>query len=131
METSPITNASMGIKNDGSKFRDIRAKAQEDSIARHKSKKKDKSVPVPLYKIDDEVVITNGGIWSKSKHYTLVKVVDFDIEMDSFKYFGIVLKTTNPALINRIGRLREFSERQTWMAREHAAKVTEQDIKWL
>jgi hypothetical protein len=46
METSPITNASMGIKNDGSKFRDIRTKAQEESVARRKSKKKDKAVLV-------------------------------------------------------------------------------------
>jgi hypothetical protein len=98
---SPITDKTLGIVPiHPSKFRDVRAKAQDEYVNRHKSKK-DKPIPTPKYKPGDNVVLL---VEYKGRNYLLIEIVDFEERWKgNFVYYGIILKSSKPS--DRIGRL--------------------------
>jgi len=98
---SPNTDTTLGIiPIHSAKFRDVRMKAQDEYVNRHKSKK-DKLIPIPKYKISNNLVLLADR---KSREYLLIEIVDFEEKWKgSFSYYGIILKSSKPC--NRIGRL--------------------------
>lgn len=98
---SPITDTTLGVVPiHSAKFRDVRAKAQDEYVNKHKSKK-DKTIPMPKYKIGDNVVLL---LECKNREYLLIEIVDFEEKWKGkFSYYGIILKSSKPS--ERIGRL--------------------------
>lgn len=129
---SPITDKTLGInKPYGSdvKFRDVRKKAKLEEEMRHKKAKRDKKLKFPKFKMGDEIVLTSG--WSK-QHFHLVEIIDFEEKYSpgSFGYFAILKKTTDPKLVNRIGRLIWFMEGSWWRTDYCPANVENKNIRW-
>lgn len=126
-----ITDKNIGIPHDGEKFRDVKNRAKEEEFIR--KTRKDSKQADPPYKIDDEVVLTNVGV-GKTRHYMLVKIVDMDVSRGSindFEYFAIILKLTDPELVNRLGRLTIFSTRKWLIGWNYSpANVKDENIKW-
>lgn len=98
---SPNTDTTLGIiPIHSSKFRDVRMKAQDEYVNRHKSKK-DKITLPPKYKPGDNVVLL---VEYKGRVYLLIEIVDFEERWKGkFVYYGIILKSSK--LSERIGRL--------------------------
>jgi hypothetical protein len=126
---NPITDKSLNIPHTGhaDKFRSIRSKAKVDERERKTKAKRDKKVKVPRYSIGDEVVLTGGY---KSRHYHLVEVIDFEEKWNSFVYYGVLRKTTDPEKFERTGRLIKFDEDNKWSTDLCPANVKNEKIKW-
>lgn len=127
---NPVTDKSLNIPHTGhhaDKFRSVRSKAKVDERERKTKAKRDKKVKIPKYSIGDEVVLTSGY---KSRHYILVEVIDFEERWDSFEYYGILRKTTDPKTFERIGRLVKFDEYSKWSSGYRPANVKNEKIRW-
>jgi len=127
---NPVTDKSLNIPHTGhhaDKFRSIRSKAKIDGRERKNKAKRDKKVRVPKYSIGDEVVLTGGY---KSRHYHLAEVIDFEEKWNSFVYYGVLRKTTDPEKFERIGRLVEFDEHNKWSTDFCPANVKNEKIRW-
>lgn len=125
---APVTDTSLGIRPDASgKFRDVRRKAHDEYIERAKRRKKDPTIPVPKHKIGDEIV-TSGGY--QKRHYHLIEVVDFQKSYSDFDYFGIVHKTTDPEMVERIGRLIKIGD-HGFFSCAHIENIPADSVKWL
>ena len=130
MQTAPKTDKTLGIKKDWEydRFRDVRKKAKLEEEMRYKKARKDKKVKFPKFKIGDEVVLSSG--WDKT-HFHLVAIIDCENSRhDSFSYYGIVKRTTDPKLTDRIGRLLKFNEANWWRTDYAPANIDNQSIKW-
>jgi hypothetical protein len=127
---APITDTTLGIRPDHSdKFRNVRQKAQDEYIERHKRRKKDSTVIVPKYKVGDVVVLQEGF---KCKHYHLAEIVDIRLKhQKDYSYFGIVLKTTDKDMICRIGRLIETGGNGGYWFSPCIENIPADSIKWL
>jgi hypothetical protein len=127
---SPITDKTLGLGKpyDQTRFRDIRKKAKLEEEMRYKKAKRDKAIKVPKFKIGDEIVLTSG--W-KSQQFHLVEIIDLDERYSKdFSYFAILKKTTDPKLVNRIGRLLTFMEGGWWRTDYCPANVENKNIRW-
>lgn len=132
MQKSPLTDKHLGVTTRGydvTSFSEIRQKAKEELEERYKKVKKDKSLKLPRFNIGDEVVITS-SYFNKNKLYTLAKVIDWEEERwNTFYYYGIIVKTTDKELRNRVGRLIKFSDEQRYFNHSYA-NVNPEDVKW-
>jgi len=127
---SPITDKSLSIPHTGyhaDKFRSIRSKAKVDERERKTKAKRDKKVKLPKYSIGNEVVLTGGY---KSRHYHFAEVIDFEEKWNSFIYYGVLKRTTEPEKFERIGRLINFDENSRWSSDYTPANVKNEKIKW-
>ena len=133
MEYSSDKNVTYGIKNDGDKFRDVRNKAVNEYMDKGKKKKREPKVVVPKFQPGQEIVIVRDGYGKRTpKKYCLVEIVDFEETRDSYKYYGIVLKTTTEDMLERIGRF-VVVEECGWF---HAigwqyGKIKNENIHWI
>lgn len=132
MQKSPVTDKHLGVSTKGydiQSFSELRQKAKEELNDRYIKAKRNKALKLPLFKVDDELVIAN-DYFKDSKYYTLVKVLDFDLTDKWYcTYYGIILKTTDKNLKNRIGRLIKFSERTTYFHYAYA-NIKPEDVNW-
>lgn len=132
METSPNTDKTVQVKKSYSKekFRDIRSKAKEVEEVSYKKRNKNKREKIPEYKIGQKVIISTG---MQKRDYCYVEVIDFMEKHDSFSYFCIIEKTTDRKLLDRIGRLFLFDERNSFFSSYWSpAKVSsEKGIRWI
>jgi hypothetical protein len=126
---APITDTTLGIKPDSfGKFRDVRQKAQDEYIERAKKRKKDPTIPVPKYKIGDKIVVSEGF---KKKEYYLIEVVDFQLAYNhEFFYFGILLKTTDSTVLDRVGRLIKSGD-HGYYSMPRIENIPPESVKWL
>jgi hypothetical protein len=127
---SPTKDQDLGLKvTYEKKFNDIkqRAKEEERNLRRSKKEKKEKE---PKFKVEELVVVTKSTYRASNILYNLVEVIDIFDDYINFNYYGILLKTTNKLLLNRIGRLIEFSERDVSYTL-HPANVEPESIKWI
>lgn len=122
---SPTTDITLGIiPIHSAKFRDVRIKAQDEYVNRHKSKK-DKPTPAPKYNIGDNVVLLTEH---RGRNYLLIEIVDFEEKWKgSFSYYGIILKSSK--LCNRIGRLIK-TEDYGYYSYPTVVNVPVDSIKW-
>lgn len=138
---SVITDKHIGIKDEGRgfsggiRFREVRHLAKNEIKERHKKAKKDKQIKVPCYEPGDRVVLVS-ETYKKDRTYHLIEVLDFSentYREYGFGYYGILLKTTDPKLLDRIGRLIRFSEQPSgaWDSSLVPAHVLEEGVKWL
>jgi hypothetical protein len=127
MEKSPITDKTLGIPNfsEVNRFSEVRSRAKRDWEDQHIKGKRNKQLPVPEYRIDQEIVIAK-GIY-ENRDYILIKIIDFE-EDSKFKYYGIVLKVTEKKMLGRVGRL--ICTGGHWFG-YYPANVTPEKIKWL
>lgn len=140
MDKSPTTDRHIDVAlTSDIKFRDIRnrAKKEEKERTRHSKKYKkkvEKEDIEPKYKIDDLVVIAS-GMFDKRRMYGLTKIVDIQKSRRrrSVEYFGILLKTTDSDLIDRIGGLISFEQGDMyrWSWAYETIDVSPDSIKWL
>jgi hypothetical protein len=122
---SPITDTTLGIKPEHSiKFRDVRSKARDEYIERAKKKKKDPRILLPSHKIGDLVVISERF---NDKTYHLIEIIDFVKRRDSFSYFGIIQKSTDPKMQDRIGRLIQTN---CYYSSSYIENIPIDSIKW-
>jgi len=132
LQKSPVTDKHLGVTTRGydiHSFSELRAKAKEEFEERYRKAKRNKAIKLPQFKIDDEIVITS-SYFNKTKVYTLVKVVDFDVQRyDTFIYFGVILKTTDPEQKHRIGRLLQFAETVHYFGYSYA-NIEAKDVIW-
>jgi len=126
---SPITDTTLGIRPDFSdKFRNVRQKAQDEYIERHKRRKKDPTIVAPKYKVGDVVVLQEGF---KCKFYHLIEIVDIRLRhLTDYSYFGIVLKTTNKDMLCRIGRLIETGCNNGYYFSPQIENIPADSINW-
>lgn len=139
MQQAPIKDKDFAVQISGSydsiKFADIRQKSLKEYVDRKNKRKKEKEkiTPVPEAFPGKTVVVSISEYHGKGNYY-LYEVVDF-VERKShkdFKYFGILLKTTNKDALDRIGRLGSFSgTSNSWGWDLHISKLPEDKIKWL
>jgi len=129
MNKNPLTDRGIGIPGFASKqgFSEIRAKAKKEYEERHIKSKRNRKEPAPEYKIDQEIVIAK-GYYRGNRDYILIRIVDFEKRNDSFIYYGIVLKVTDPSKLERVGRL--ISTDSRWFG-YCPANVGPEKIKWL
>jgi hypothetical protein len=132
LQKSPTTDKHLGVTTRGydvQSFSELRMKAKEELETRYKKAKRDKTMKLPRFVMDDELVVTTDH-FRQNKYYTLVKVVDWEVERyNNFLYYGIVLKTTSKELKNRIGRLIKFSDEKRYFVYSYA-NVNPEDVKW-
>jgi hypothetical protein len=129
MEKSPITDKTLGIAHfsDVDRFSEVRSKAKKEWEDRHIKAKRNRRLPVPEYRIDQEIVVAQ-GFYQSNREYVLIKIVDFEESSRSFIYYGIVLKVTRKEMLDRVGRLLCTSGR--WFG-WFQANVIPDKIKWL
>ena len=128
MQTSPVTDKSLGIVSDwnSSKFRDVRNKAKQDEKIR--KSKRNKQEKVPKFKIDDEVVVFNGF---ENREYCLVKNYRYKYHSSfDFEYYAVILKTTSKTMLDRVGHLTSFVEFHHY-GKWSFANVQDKNIKWI
>ena len=138
MDKSPTTDRHLDIAlTSDIKFRDVRNRAKKDEKERLKSKKKKKTEKEeiePKYKIDDIVVIAS-GMFDKRRMYGLTKIVDIQKSRRrrTVEYFGILLKTTDSDLLDRIGGLISFEQGDLyrWSWAYETIDISPDSIKWL
>jgi hypothetical protein len=130
LQKSPLTDKHLGVTTRGydiKSFSEIRAKAKEELEERYRKTRRDKSIQLPKFQIDDEIVVVNGY---SNPVYTLVKILDWEDERwNNFSYYGIILKTTSKDLKNRIGRLLKVHESTNFWG-HHYANIKPEDVKW-
>lgn len=141
MDKSPTTDKHLDITlTSDIKFRDIRNKSKKEekerSRPKRKKKKKEKEESIPKFNIDDTVIVCSGMFDSK-RRYGMVKIVDIQKSprRDTFEYFGVLLKTTDPDYIDRLGGLICFDQgdqfRWSWMYETTSIPPDTDSIKWL
>jgi hypothetical protein len=127
---SPNTDKTLLIQKDygpEEKFREVRHRARDEEIDRHKKMRRDKKKESqePRYKIDELVVLLQG--WQK-RYYYLVQVIDYDPIRK--EYFGILRNTTDPEYFEQmIGHLMVFYG-QGYYSRSQVLNVPPDSIKW-
>lgn len=123
---SPITDKTLGVHVDHERtFADLRKKASDEYVERAKRRKKDKAIPLPTHKIGEQVVVSH---WFHGKSYSLIDIIDFHYEYSNrFSYFGIILKTTNKELKDRIGRLYKTD---SYIFGGHIENIPADKIRW-
>jgi len=137
MQQSPLKDKDLGIVvggYDGVKFSEIRQKSLKEYVDRKNKRKKEKVkvTPVPAACPGQQIVCTGTGYGNNCQEYYLYEIVDFMItDRVSFKYFGILLKTSDKSAITRIGRLNSFGDGYSWIHGSTITKLTEDKIKWL
>ncbi len=136
MQKSPLTDRDIGLIVGGFdevKFADIRHKALKEYVNIKKKRKKDKTTPIPEAWPGKQVVATQMSYKSRNYYYYLYEIVDFELYNNvEFKYFGILIKTTDKKALNRIGRLSVLdSEFLHWSWNLKISKNNPEDIKWL
>lgn len=140
MEKSPTTDKHLDIAlTSDIKFRDIRNRAKKDEKerSRPKRKKKDKKEEAISKCNIDDVVIICSGMFDSKRRYGMAKIIDIQKSprRDTFEYFGILLKTTDPDYIDRIGGLICFDQgdqyRWSWMYETTSIPPDTDSIKWL
>jgi len=128
---SPITDKTLGVNAAMSeKFREVRAKAQDEYVERCKKKKKKPIVitPIPAHYVGDRIVLVDEG---KIRQYTLMEVIDFCENWTAhFVYYGIILKTTDPEMLDRIGRI-THENKYGYCRASKSENIPEDSIKWL
>jgi len=92
----------MAIENKISETK--RTNHEEEKIKKTKRNKLEK---IPKYKIDDEIILSEG--YGK-RHYFKVQIIDVDSVCSDFIYYAIILKTTDKRYLDRINHLVHFSE---------------------
>lgn len=138
MNKSPTTDKHLDIAlTSDIKFRDVRNKAKKDEKERLRSKKKkkvEKEELIPKYKIDDIVVIAS-GMFDRKRMYGLAKIIDIQRSKrrNNIEYFGILLKTTDPDHLNRLGGLVSFEQGDMyrWSWTYETIAISPDSIKWL
>ena len=130
MEKAPTTDKSLGIMHgcDYEGFAGVRQRAKSEWEDRHIKGKRNKQDPVPEFRVDQEIVVTKGYFKNDKREYVLIKIVDFEEESGSFRYYGVVLKVTNKDLLKRLGRL--ICTGQRWFG-YYSANVSPEKIRWL
>jgi hypothetical protein len=135
MQQSPLKDKDLGVivgGYDETKFAEVRQKAKEEYIQRKTKHRKDKLTPVPEAYPGEIVVITYAR-FRKTPQYYLFEILDFMLSYDDkFKYFGILLKTTDKDGLNNIGRIDTFcGSEHHWMFDKQLTKLKKDNIKWL
>jgi len=138
MDKSPTTDKHLDISlTSDIKFRDIRNRAKKDENERLRSKKKkklEKEEIEPKHKIDDIVVIAS-GMFDKRRMYGLTKIIDIQKSRRkrTVEYFGILLKTTDPDLLDRIGGLISFEQGDMyrWSWAYETINIQPDAINWI
>jgi len=126
---SPITDTTLGIKlGNDDKFRDVRKKAHDEYIERHKKRKKDPVIIAPAYKEGDVVVMVDGYC---DKKYFMIEIVDMFSRDKEYSYFGIILKTTDKNAISRIGRIIMTGGNGGYYMFPRIENIPPDSIKWL
>jgi hypothetical protein len=132
VQKSPVTDKHLGVTvrgYDTHSFSELRRKAKEELTERYTKYKRNKAIRVPLFKVDEEVVITHDYFKSR-KGYTLVQILDFELTDKWYcAYYGIILKTTDSDLKNRVGRLIKFAEKKAYFQYSYA-NIKPEDVKW-
>jgi len=129
VDKNPITDKTLGIPKVYEKFAEVRQKARDEFVDSHKKAKRNKQERVSQYKPGDIVVLKDHN-WIKQKsHYYMIEIIDFEdcFNRSVFKYYGILLKTTNSKSLSRIGRLVSFGD-DYWG--KVPANVPPESIKW-
>lgn len=125
---APMTDKTLGIYlHHHERFSEIRAKAHDEYIERCKRRKKEKELPVPKYKPGDVVISANQY---GTRYYRLVEIIDFEYSYGNiFDYYCILIKTTNPKELPRIGRIVSTSN---WRSFDQLINIPpDSPIKWL
>ena len=135
MDTSPVTDKTLGVNHITEKFREVRNKAKEveEKIRQGKSKR-NKEEKLPLYKIDDEfIAVARLSHKASDRAFNWVKVIDFDCEWNGYRYYCVLLKTSSEEFKSRIGRLVLVREGQTFWSREMTCEphLKDEKIKWI
>jgi hypothetical protein len=127
MEKSPTTDKTIGVAHfyDIDRFSEVRSRAKRDWEERHIRGKRNRHLPVPEYRIDQEIVIAKGI--HDNRDYILIKIIDFE-EDSKFKYYGIILKVTEKKMLSRVGRL--ICTGGHWFGC-YPANVSPEKIKWV
>lgn len=122
---SPVTDKTLGIHVDHENtFADLRKRATDEYVERAKKRKKDKTIPLPKHKIGDHVIVSHGF---KNKSYSLLEIVDYEVEFHRESYFGLILKTTNAEMKNRVGRLYKTD---SFIFGGHIENIPQDKIRW-
>jgi hypothetical protein len=125
---SPMTDKTLGIHVDHEQtFADLRKKAADEYIERAKKRKRDKTIPLPKFKIGDFIVVSHGYT---NKSYSLIEIIDIEFigYRKDYDFFGIIYKTTERNLQNRIGRLYK-SDR--YLFNGMVENLPAESIKWI
>jgi len=135
MQKSPVTDRDVGLmvgRSNEVKFSDIRHKALKEYINIKKKRKKDKTIPIPEA-YPGEQIVTSRTKYKSNTHYFLCEIVDFELfSGTNFRYFGILIKTTDKKSLERIGRLCIVYDSSTsWDWKLKISKNKPEDIKWL
>ncbi len=138
MDKSPTTDKHLDITlTSDIKFRDVRNKAKKEEKERlrsNKRKKTEKEGISPKYKIDDVVVIAS-GMFDRRRRFGLAKIIDIQKSerRNTVEYFGVLLKTTEPDHLDRIGGLIVFDQGDMyrWSWAYETINVPPDSIKWL
>lgn len=130
MMTNPLTDKSFQVKTIETKFAQVRSKSKEHEKIR--KTKKNKTYTAPKYRIGDEVVVYTGY---KNREYCLVEILDIEpwiYNSGTYKYYGIILKTTVERMKERIGLLVHFhASDYGWMNGWCDANCTRDGIRWI
>jgi hypothetical protein len=134
MQNSPVTEKKViGVPEDS--YAGARHLATVEEKERWKKKShKDKDAKVPVFKIGERVVCADRAFRKDgARYYCCIEVIDFvELKFEGFKYYGILRRTTNDKLNDRIGRIITFSESaNTWSHTLIPANVAEDAVKWL
>ena len=126
-----MTDNHLGI-NIESKFADIRAKSKDEYIS-IKKKKGDKrnNIKMPVYKMGQNVVITDGYYKGQERINLLVEIIDFYLgDFDREIYYGIILKTNHKKYLERIGRIIGFKNPAHFFE-FGPANISPDSVRWL
>lgn len=134
MQHSPLKDTDFGIVVDHEqKFADVRHKALKEYIHRKAKRKKGEQIPVPITS-PGKLVVVSCNEYGNPKYY-LFEVVDFCLDRynNNFNYIGILIKTSDPKSLDRIGRLDTFGSesRYSFFSQKKLTKFSQEDIKWL
>lgn len=117
---SPVTDRTLGIPprsyGPEEKFREVRHRAKDDEVERHKKAKRNRrEKQKPEHKIDDMLVLVTGY---SHRDYFLVQVLDYDCINDC--YYGVLRNSTDPRYLEQmIGHIVKFEGYGPWFVVEN------------
>jgi hypothetical protein len=135
----PLTEKDIGVVHNWEhhKFREVRAKANEEEKERYHSDKRYKERKEPLFtlfEIGKDIVYV---LSNNPRSYALIEIVDLNASEWPLKryttvtYYGLVKKVSSEEFFDRVGHLRYFHEWPGGNASSNVVDIDPSSIKWL